>query len=63
MRHPRINEDHPVLAAILTVRRRNAGDFSDMSQHSGIRGEAKDKAILDCYREVEKVLLEQEARA
>jgi len=51
-----IDESHPILAAILRVRHRNAADFSDHSKHSGIRHEAKDKAILECYEEVKKEL-------
>lgn len=54
-----VNQDHPILAAILRVRHRNAADFSDHSPHSGIRGEAKDKAILECYYEVEAELKRQ----
>ena len=50
----RVDENHPILDAILSERRKNAGDFS--VEGSGVRGEAKDKAILACYYAVEKVL-------
>lgn len=50
----RINEDHPILAAILAVRRRAAANSSP--EFSGSRGEAYDNAVLDCYRAVELIL-------
>lgn len=50
----RVDEHHPILEAILDERKKNAGDFS--IEGSGVRGEAKDKAILACYYAVEAVL-------
>lgn len=49
-----INEDHPILSAILGVRRKAASNFSP--EFSGSRGEAYDKAVLDCYKAVELAL-------
>lgn len=52
--HPSDPDNHPILGAILRVRYRNASDFSPAG--SGARGEAKDEAILDCYKAVEAAL-------
>ncbi|MBY0392083.1 MAG: hypothetical protein K2Q27_02325 [Novosphingobium sp.] len=49
------NADHPLLAAILQVRRRNAVDFSP-GYRSGNEGEAYDQGVLDCYHAVERVM-------
>jgi hypothetical protein len=54
----RIDEDHPVLAAILRVRHRTAATITP--SHSGALGEARDDAILEVYREV-KAALEYQA--
>jgi hypothetical protein len=50
----RLDEDHPVLAAILRVRHRTAATFAP--SHSGALGEARDNAILEVYREVKAAL-------
>ncbi|WP_046869025.1 hypothetical protein [Microvirga massiliensis] len=50
----RIDEDHPVLAAILRVRHRNAATFAP--SHSGALGEARDDAVREVYREVKAAL-------
>ena len=57
----RINEDHPILDAILRVRRRNAGDFS--GKLTAPQSEAYDRAVMDCYHEVEAELKKQAGEA
>lgn len=49
-----VDDDHPVLAAILRVRHRNAGNFAP--SHSGALGEARDLAIVEVYKEVKAAL-------
>ena len=51
----RVDEDHPMLAPILTLRRVNAADFSP-TRRTGAAWEAYDQAVLDCYHAVEAAL-------
>ena len=51
------NTDHPLLDAILQVRRRNAGDLSP-GYRSGNEGDAYDQGVLDCYHAIERVMFD-----
>jgi hypothetical protein len=51
---PRIDHNHPILAAILTVRRKAATSFTP--EHMGQRGEDFDAGLLAAYQSVEAAL-------
>lgn len=54
-RKPRaVDENHPVLSAILAVRHRAASNFTP--EFSGAKGEAYDHGVMDCYKAVEAAL-------
>ncbi len=49
------NADHPLLDAIIHVRRRNAIDLTP-GYRSGNEGDAYDQGVLDCYHAIERVM-------
>jgi hypothetical protein len=50
----RIDHNHPILAAILTMRRKAATSFTP--EHMGQRGEDFDAGLLAAYQAVEAAL-------